>query len=113
MSTEVGQHHVVPTAYEALILYAAQTCPGVTAPLLATQLDAESGWNLNAVSLVGAQGLEQFVPGVGRRWAKGQPLWNWYDWIPRSSATCFYAPHASRRVSDVIRRVPREYVQAS
>jgi soluble lytic murein transglycosylase-like protein len=55
---------VVPTAYEAWILRAAQTCPGVTAPLLAAQLDAESGWNPNAVSPVGAQGLAQFMPGT-------------------------------------------------
>jgi murein DD-endopeptidase MepM/ murein hydrolase activator NlpD len=55
---------VVPTAYEALILRAAQTCAGVTAPLLAAQLDAESGWNPNSVSPVGAQGLAQFIPGT-------------------------------------------------
>ena len=47
----------VPSDYEALIRRAAQTCPGVTAPLLAAQLDAESGWNPNAVSPVGAKGL--------------------------------------------------------
>jgi murein DD-endopeptidase MepM/ murein hydrolase activator NlpD len=55
---------VVPNIYEALILRAAQTCPGITAPLLAAQLDAESGWNPNAVSPVGAQGLAQFMPGT-------------------------------------------------
>jgi murein DD-endopeptidase MepM/ murein hydrolase activator NlpD len=55
---------VVPNAYEAFILHAAQTCPGITAPLLAAQLDAESGWNPNAVSPVGAQGLAQFMPGT-------------------------------------------------
>ena len=54
----------VPSDYEALIRRAAQTCPGVTAPLLAAQLDAESGWNPNAVSPVGAQGLAQFMPGT-------------------------------------------------
>ena len=35
----------------------------------------------------------------GRRWAKGQPLSNRYDWIPSSSTTCFYAPRASRQAS--------------
>jgi murein DD-endopeptidase MepM/ murein hydrolase activator NlpD len=55
---------VVPTAYEPLVLRAARTCPGITAPLLAAQLDAESGWNPRAVSPVGAQGLAQFMPGT-------------------------------------------------
>jgi soluble lytic murein transglycosylase-like protein len=55
---------VVPAAYQMFVLRAAQTCPGITAPLLAAQLDAESGWNPNAVSPVGAQGLAQFMPGT-------------------------------------------------
>ena len=55
---------VVPSEYEAFILRAAQTCPGITAALLAAQLDAESGWSPNAVSRVGAQGLAQFMPGT-------------------------------------------------
>ena len=53
----------VPTEYEALVQRAAQTCPGITAPLLAAQLEQESGWNPNAVSPAGAQGLSQFMPG--------------------------------------------------
>ena len=55
---------VVPAKYEALVRQAGTTCPGITAPLLAAQLEAESGWNPNAVSLVGAQGLAQFMPGT-------------------------------------------------
>jgi hypothetical protein len=47
---------VVPAEYEALVRRAALTCPGITAPLLAAQLEAESGWNPNAVSRAGAQG---------------------------------------------------------
>jgi murein DD-endopeptidase MepM/ murein hydrolase activator NlpD len=54
----------VPARYEALVRRAAQTCPGITAPLLAAQLDAESGWNPDAVSPAGAQGLAQFMPGT-------------------------------------------------
>jgi len=54
----------VPAAYEALVRNAAQTCSGITAPLLAAQLEAESGWNPNAVSPAGAQGLSQFMPGT-------------------------------------------------
>ena len=52
----------VPADYEQLMLRAAGTCPGITAPLLAAQLETESGWNPRAVSPVGAQGLAQFMP---------------------------------------------------
>ena len=54
----------IPAQYETLIQKAAQTCPGITAPLLAAQLEAESGWNPRAISPVGAQGLAQFMPGT-------------------------------------------------
>ena len=54
----------VPAQSEALVRRAAQTCPGITAPLLAAQLEAESGWNPDAVSPAGAQGLAQFMPGT-------------------------------------------------
>ena len=53
---------LVPASYQALVQKAALTCPGITAPLLAAQLEAESGWNPNAVSPAGAQGLAQFIP---------------------------------------------------
>jgi murein DD-endopeptidase MepM/ murein hydrolase activator NlpD len=55
---------VVPVEYEALVQKAARTCPGTTAPLLAAQLEQESGWNPGAVSPTGAQGLSQFMPGT-------------------------------------------------
>jgi len=55
---------VVPAEYEALVQKAARTCPGITAPLLAAQLEQESGWNPNAVSPAGAKGLSQFMPGT-------------------------------------------------
>ena len=52
----------VPVRYEALVQQAARTCPGITAALLAAQLQAESGWDPGAVSPAGAQGLAQFLP---------------------------------------------------
>jgi hypothetical protein len=52
----------VPAAYEPLLHRAAQTCPGITAPLLAAQIEVESGWNPRAASPAGAQGLAQFMP---------------------------------------------------
>jgi murein DD-endopeptidase MepM/ murein hydrolase activator NlpD len=54
----------VPAAYETLVQQAGLTCPGITAPLLAAQLEAESGWDPDAVSPAGAQGLAQFMPGT-------------------------------------------------
>jgi soluble lytic murein transglycosylase-like protein len=47
------------------VVRAADTCPGITASLLAAQLEAESGWNPRAASPVGAQGLAQFMPPPG------------------------------------------------
>jgi murein DD-endopeptidase MepM/ murein hydrolase activator NlpD len=52
----------VPAGYELLLRQASRTCAGVTAPLLAAQIDVESGWNPGAVSPAGAQGLAQFMP---------------------------------------------------
>ena len=54
----------VPAAYQQMVLRAAGTCAGITAPLLAAQLDAESNWNTQAISPAGAQGLAQFLPGT-------------------------------------------------
>jgi cell wall-associated NlpC family hydrolase len=41
---------------------ASSLCPGISAPLLAAQIDAESGWNPSAVSPAGAEGIAQFLP---------------------------------------------------
>jgi len=54
----------IPAAYQQMVLRAAGTCAGITAPMLAAQLDAESNWNPQALSPAGAQGLAQFVPGT-------------------------------------------------
>ena len=37
-------------------------CSGVSAPLLAAQIEIESGWNPKAVSPKGAEGIAQFMP---------------------------------------------------
>jgi murein DD-endopeptidase MepM/ murein hydrolase activator NlpD len=52
----------VPAAYAPLLQRAAQICPPVTAPLLAAQIQAESGFNPRAISPAGAQGIAQFLP---------------------------------------------------
>lgn len=60
----------VPGAYVQLVQSAGSLCPGITAPAIAAQLDAESGWNPNASSPVGAQGIAQFMPGTWTTWGK-------------------------------------------
>lgn len=54
----------VPAAYADAVGKAGATCPAVSGPLIGAQIEAESGWNLAAVSPVGAEGLSQFMPGT-------------------------------------------------
>ena len=54
----------VPAEYVQWILKAGQICEEITAPLLAAQIETESGWNPRAVSPAGAAGLTQFMPGT-------------------------------------------------
>jgi cell wall-associated NlpC family hydrolase len=54
----------VPNGWEPWVLQAGSICPEVSAPLVAGQIEAESGWNPQAVSPAGAQGLSQFMPGT-------------------------------------------------
>jgi cell wall-associated NlpC family hydrolase len=49
---------------------AGSLCPGITAPLLAAQIDAESGWNPSAVSPAGAEGIAQFLPATFAAYAR-------------------------------------------
>ncbi|MFG3253218.1 NlpC/P60 family protein [Streptomyces sp. NPDC048172] len=58
----------VPSEYVPWLKRAGAVCPEVSAPLLAVQIEAESGWNPDAESPVGAQGLSQFMPGTWKTW---------------------------------------------
>jgi cell wall-associated NlpC family hydrolase len=49
---------------------AGSLCPGTSAPLLAAQIDAESGWNPSAVSPAGAEGIAQFLPATFAAYAR-------------------------------------------
>lgn len=55
----------VPSWAVPLLLSAATTCPEITAPLLAAQIETESRWDPNAYN-TGSQatGLSQFIPGT-------------------------------------------------
>ena len=63
------QPNTVPAAYVELIEKAATTCSTLSAPLLAAQFYQESGFNPNAVSNTGAEGIAQFEPYTWTTWA--------------------------------------------
>lgn len=63
--------NTVPDWARAPLLAAAQTCSEITAPLLAAQIEVESGWNPNAHNeKSGAEGLSQFLPATWREWGR-------------------------------------------
>lgn len=65
---EVLSLQSVPLEYAAAIAAASAACDGVPAPVLASQLEVESGWRADAVSPAGAQGLAQFMPSTWARY---------------------------------------------
>jgi len=54
----------IPAAYLEAVTKAGGMCPAVSGPLIAAQIETESGWNPTAVSPKGAEGLSQFLPGT-------------------------------------------------
>jgi len=54
----------VPAQWQAAVEAAGATCPAVSPPLIAAQIQQESGWKPTAVSPAGALGLSQFMPGT-------------------------------------------------
>ncbi|MCX4233219.1 NlpC/P60 family protein [Streptomyces ortus] len=58
----------VPPEYLNWIERAGRLCEEVSAPLLAAQIEAESGWDPKAVSPAHAEGLSQFIPGTWATW---------------------------------------------
>jgi len=52
----------VPAEYSAMVTAAGSQCPAAPTAIIAAQLHAESNFNRQAVSPVGAQGISQFMP---------------------------------------------------
>ena len=61
---------VVPREYRKAIKQAAKECPELTPKLLAAQIDQESGFNPDAVSKAGAEGIAQFIPDTWEVWGE-------------------------------------------
>ena len=71
MSGRIGPVTVpiqVPAEYRAIVQQAAQRCPRIPADVLAAQIAAESGWDPQARSPVGARGIAQFMPKTWRQY---------------------------------------------
>lgn len=64
----------VPQRFVPLVLKAGQRCAAFPAPVIAAQIQAESGWNPNAVSSAGAMGIAQFMPSTWAVWGHGSPF---------------------------------------
>ncbi|MES4886061.1 NlpC/P60 family protein [Streptomyces sp. NPDC000349] len=58
----------IPPEHVNWIERAGSLCPEVSAPLVAAQIEAESGWDPTAVSHAQAQGLSQFIPSTWATW---------------------------------------------
>jgi soluble lytic murein transglycosylase-like protein len=82
---------VVPQQYRDVVRSAAATCDGLTAQLLAAQIEQESGWDAHATSGAGAQGIAQFMPAVWRAYGVDgdgdgvKDVWNPRDAIPAAA----------------------------
>lgn len=59
---------VVPEEYRSLLIEAADACPKIPVEILAAQIAAESGWDTQARSGAGAQGIAQFMPEVWKQY---------------------------------------------
>jgi soluble lytic murein transglycosylase-like protein len=104
----------VPTEYRGVVIAAARACDGVSAPVLAAQIDAESGWNPRAVSSQGARGIAQFMPETWASHGKDAPrpfsgdgkadVWNPYDAI-------YSAARYNCKLRRMLERVPGQPIR--
>ncbi|WDF35183.1 transglycosylase SLT domain-containing protein (plasmid) [Arthrobacter agilis] len=76
-----GGLQAVPNGWGPLVEAAAKEA-GLPASVVAAQLNQESGWNENATSPVGAQGVAQFMPATWAAYGNGGDPFSATDAIP-------------------------------
>lgn len=88
----LGAPVTVPAEFVNVIRDASDRCPQIPIEIFAAQLHAESGWNPDAESPVGAQGIAQFMPPTWQQYGidgdgdgKAQ-VWNPIDAIHSAAA---------------------------
>ena len=106
-TAEVLASGSVPAAYAGLVSPWGGLCPALTPAILAAQIQQESGWNPNARSSAGAEGIAQFMPstwavhGIDADHNGSTNIWDPNDAIP-SAATydCALAKDVARVPGD-------------
>lgn len=78
---DAGEVEGVPSEFQDAVEAAAAES-GLSVALLAAQIEQESGWNPDAVSVAGAQGISQFMPGTWDTWGQGGDVFDPDDAIP-------------------------------
>jgi murein DD-endopeptidase MepM/ murein hydrolase activator NlpD len=66
------QTGAVPAEYVPWVIKAGSLCDVIKPAVIAAQIEAESNWNPNAQSPVGAQGISQFMPTTWPSWGKDE-----------------------------------------
>jgi cell wall-associated NlpC family hydrolase len=60
----------VPAAFVALVQAAGAVCVAAPPSIIAAQIEQESGWNPDAISSAGAEGISQFLPSTWPSWSE-------------------------------------------